>query len=340
MRPLHPALRDAGPAVPERQVEERRVRLLPELRLDLPDRGHRLPLSARPEKLTNVSNVDLSRRKLLLTTLLGLVAVPFFRLTPSHKRASLKLIRPPGSLDEPKFLAKCVKCGQCMRACPTGGLQPALTEAGPEGIYTPMLVPKIGYCEYYCSLCTQVCPTGAITKLDHRGEEQGQDGHGLGQQEPLHPLRPGQALHRLRGALPGLAQGHQARRRRDQAPRRHRSPSRRPRSSTSSSARAAASARTSARSWTTRPSSSRASGRRVRRRTACSWTSQAARRKTPTSKSRSYYSGSLLGGEGIPSKIRCWRGPARAKSSERPSAPLRSGSEGRCWEISAESTFS
>ena len=51
-----------------------------------------------------------------------------------------------------------------MRACPTNGLQPALTEAGPEGIWTPMLVPKIGYCEYYCSLCTQVCPTGAIQK--------------------------------------------------------------------------------------------------------------------------------------------------------------------------------
>jgi MauM/NapG family ferredoxin protein len=112
-----------------------------------------------------VSNVDLSRRRVIVTTLLSLAAVPFFRLTPSRKRASLKLIRPPGSLAEDKFLAKCVKCGQCMRACPTGGLQPVLTEAGPEGIYTPMLVPKIGYCEYYCSLCTQVCPTGAIQKL-------------------------------------------------------------------------------------------------------------------------------------------------------------------------------
>ncbi|MGD1008615.1 MAG: 4Fe-4S binding protein [Candidatus Aminicenantales bacterium] len=122
------------------------------------------PLKAAPEKLANVSNVDLARRKVILTALLGLAAVPFFRLTPSRKRASLKLIRPPGSLPEDKFLAKCVKCGQCMRACPTNGLQPALSEAGPEGIYTPMLVPKIGYCEYYCSLCTQVCPTGAIQK--------------------------------------------------------------------------------------------------------------------------------------------------------------------------------
>ncbi len=130
-----------------------------------PTAAIRFPLVARPEKIANVSNVDLSRRKLLLTTFLGLAAVPFFRLTPSRKRASLKLIRPPGALPEDKFLAKCVKCGQCMRACPTGGLQPVLAEAGPEGVYTPTLVPKIGYCEYYCSLCTQVCPTGAIKKL-------------------------------------------------------------------------------------------------------------------------------------------------------------------------------
>ena len=122
------------------------------------------PFKTAPENLTNVSNVNLSRRKVLLTTFLGLAAVPFFRLTPAHKRASLKLIRPPGALPEPQFLAKCVKCGQCMRACPTNGLQPALTQAGPEGIWTPVLVPKIGYCEYYCSLCTQVCPTGAIQK--------------------------------------------------------------------------------------------------------------------------------------------------------------------------------
>jgi MauM/NapG family ferredoxin protein len=123
------------------------------------------PAQGSPEKMGNLSNVSLARRKVLLSTFLGVAAVPFFRLNPFRKRASRKLIRPPGSLPEEKFLAKCVKCGQCMRACPTNGLQPALTEAGPEGIWTPRLVPKIGYCEYYCSLCTQVCPTGAIKKL-------------------------------------------------------------------------------------------------------------------------------------------------------------------------------
>jgi len=130
-----------------------------------PTAAVRFPLRTTPEKLTNISNVSLGRRRVVTTALVGLLAVPLSRLTPFRKRASLKLIRPPGSLREDKFLAKCVKCGQCMRACPTGGLQPVLTQAGPEGLWTPTLVPKVGYCEYYCSLCTQVCPTGAIQKL-------------------------------------------------------------------------------------------------------------------------------------------------------------------------------
>jgi formate hydrogenlyase subunit 6/NADH:ubiquinone oxidoreductase subunit I len=49
--------------------------------------------------------------------------------------------------------------------CITNGLQPTLLEAGLEGIWTPRLVPRVGYCEYHCTLCGQVCPTGAIQKL-------------------------------------------------------------------------------------------------------------------------------------------------------------------------------
>lgn len=119
-------------------------------------------LKATPEE---INKVNLSRRKLIFTTILGAVAAPFFRISPSKKRASEKLIRPPGALSEEKFLQKCVKCSECMKVCPTNALQPALTEAGPEGIWTPIVVPKVGYCEYYCSLCSQVCPTGAIREL-------------------------------------------------------------------------------------------------------------------------------------------------------------------------------
>jgi len=127
-----------------------------------PTNAIEFPVRFSPEK---VKSVDLSRRKLIFTSILGMMIVPFFRLTPKKTRASDKLIRPPGSLPEDKFLQKCIKCGECMKVCPTNAIQPALTEAGPEGIWTPRLDMKVGYCEYYCSLCTQVCPTGAIQEL-------------------------------------------------------------------------------------------------------------------------------------------------------------------------------
>jgi ferredoxin len=52
-----------------------------------------------------------------------------------------------------------------MKVCPTNAIHPALLEAGFEGIWTPILINSIGYCEYNCVLCSRVCPTGAITPL-------------------------------------------------------------------------------------------------------------------------------------------------------------------------------
>lgn len=74
-------------------------------------------------------------------------------------------LRPPGVDDEGDFLRKCVRCGECMKVCLKSGLYPATLQSGPYGLYTPVLVPRLGYCEYNCSLCGQVCPTGAIPRL-------------------------------------------------------------------------------------------------------------------------------------------------------------------------------
>ncbi|MFH0754119.1 MAG: 4Fe-4S binding protein [Candidatus Omnitrophota bacterium] len=75
------------------------------------------------------------------------------------------VIRPPGALAENKFVNTCVRCGNCMKVCITNVLQPAMFESGVEGVWTPQMVPEIGYCEYNCKLCGEVCPTGAITTL-------------------------------------------------------------------------------------------------------------------------------------------------------------------------------
>ena len=52
-----------------------------------------------------------------------------------------------------------------MKVCLKNALYPASYQAGLEGIYTPLVIPKLGYCEYNCTLCGQVCPTGAIPSL-------------------------------------------------------------------------------------------------------------------------------------------------------------------------------
>jgi MauM/NapG family ferredoxin protein len=77
-----------------------------------------------------------------------------------------RLIRPPGAIPEPSFIAACTRCGECMRACVTNTIQPAWLESGPEGIWSPRLMMRYAACEQQCEICGQVCPTGAIRPLD------------------------------------------------------------------------------------------------------------------------------------------------------------------------------
>jgi ferredoxin len=79
--------------------------------------------------------------------------------------ADPQLLRPPGAGKERDFLALCVRCGHCLKVCPTNGLQPAMLKGGIEGLFAPYLVMSRGYCEYNCTLCGQVCPTGALPVL-------------------------------------------------------------------------------------------------------------------------------------------------------------------------------
>jgi len=106
---------------------------------------------------------DPSRRQLLASLAASAVWVGLLR-TEVARRKSPHLLRPPGA-GEDELLARCVRCGRCFKVCPTSGLQPALLEAGWEGVWTPVLVPRLGYCDYSCASCGQVCPSGAIPPL-------------------------------------------------------------------------------------------------------------------------------------------------------------------------------
>jgi ferredoxin len=76
-----------------------------------------------------------------------------------------RLLRPPGSVAEEPFLALCVRCGECIKACPGPVLHPAGLEAGLDAVWTPVAVPTWAGCHQECNFCGQVCPTGAIRPL-------------------------------------------------------------------------------------------------------------------------------------------------------------------------------
>jgi ferredoxin-type protein NapG len=85
-------------------------------------------------------------------------------LLTQQARATPYAIRPPGALAEADFNASCIKCGQCVDACPYDTLKLATAAAGiPIG--TPYFIPRETPC-YMCEdiPCVPVCPTGA---LDH-----------------------------------------------------------------------------------------------------------------------------------------------------------------------------
>ena len=107
---------------------------------------------------------DPSRRQALLAFGAVIAGVALARSGLSAFREHLGLIRPPGAREN-NLLSKCIRCGECIRACPTSAIQPSLAESGLEGVWTPVVVPRLGYCDYSCYACGQVCPVQAIPPL-------------------------------------------------------------------------------------------------------------------------------------------------------------------------------
>ncbi len=113
---------------------------------------------------------DPSRRQVLASLGASAASVALIRTSSQVSDPDPYLIRPPGTLDEAfgeeAFLSRCIRCGACIKVCPTAGLQPSgIGEVGLQGLWTPHLVPRLGQCDYGCHACGQVCPSGAIPPL-------------------------------------------------------------------------------------------------------------------------------------------------------------------------------
>ena len=107
---------------------------------------------------------DPNRRQALIAIGVAVTGLALIKSDAVARRDHPYLLRPPGAREN-DLLDKCIRCNLCSRACPTSGLQPAIMEAGLEGFWTPILAPRLGYCDYSCNACGQVCPVQAIPPL-------------------------------------------------------------------------------------------------------------------------------------------------------------------------------
>ena len=68
-------------------------------------------------------------------------------------------LRPPGAVDETLFTKLCVRCGQCMTACPYGAVE--LGSGFGRNRSLPSVDPRKQPC-WLCMKCPPSCPTGAL----------------------------------------------------------------------------------------------------------------------------------------------------------------------------------
>ncbi len=114
-----------------------------------------------------------SRRQFLLTAVaasfasMAFTKKSFGQVVKTEKRPVIKeyAITPPGSTSIEHFTGNCTACHLCISSCPTHVLQPSIMEYGLVGLFQPTLDYHASFCNYECTVCGDICPTGAILPL-------------------------------------------------------------------------------------------------------------------------------------------------------------------------------
>ena len=117
---------------------------------------------------TNV--IGMSRRSFLATSTTMAATLPILPAwvkSESETDATKRMpITPPGSKSLKHFKKQCTACHLCITHCPQQILKPAGFKFGIDYAFKPhMVFYEMAYCNYECTICTQVCPNGAIRRL-------------------------------------------------------------------------------------------------------------------------------------------------------------------------------
>jgi len=126
----------------------------------------------KKKKLSVPPEPDPSKRTFLSVLAVSTLAIPGKMLangltkaganTSYHKQNPLS---PPGSGSAEHLLSHCTACHLCVSKCPSHVIKPAFMEYGLGGMMQPIVDFEHGFCNYDCTVCSSVCPNGALHKL-------------------------------------------------------------------------------------------------------------------------------------------------------------------------------
>jgi polyferredoxin/Na+-translocating ferredoxin:NAD+ oxidoreductase RNF subunit RnfB len=132
-------------------------------------------LAGKSANILEPEPVAIHKRNFLLTVAGGMLSLPLFRnktfaqaeSKPGMIPVETELpVTPPGSISYDHFTNNCIACYLCVGACPTNVLVPSFFDYGLQGFMQPKLDYHKSYCNFDCTRCSEVCPTGAIAPID------------------------------------------------------------------------------------------------------------------------------------------------------------------------------
>ncbi|MDR0395657.1 MAG: 4Fe-4S binding protein [Tannerella sp.] len=109
--------------------------------------------------------ISKSRRSFITTSAALAGSVPLIALAGNDPEESPDPVTPPGSLSIERFKDLCTGCHICVVQCPTHILHPAGLKYGLGYMLKPHMSYENSYCNYSCTVCSDVCPTDAIKPI-------------------------------------------------------------------------------------------------------------------------------------------------------------------------------
>ncbi|MDR0823647.1 MAG: 4Fe-4S binding protein, partial [Prevotella sp.] len=136
--------------------------------------------ASHPEK---PETTDKGKRQFLLTGLTTAITVPAVfaqdkvdGLTGNSKYVRKTPICPPGAISAEHLLKHCTACHLCISRCPSNVIKPAFMEYGLGGVMQPTMSYEKGFCNYKCTVCSEVCPAKALKPLTQEEKQMTQIG--------------------------------------------------------------------------------------------------------------------------------------------------------------------